>query len=184
MAKNLHGMRDAVGTTLRERLQHAMQSASPPVSRSRLARACGASTAAVAKWFRSNATAAHPTAANLLVMAPLLNVRPEWLSSGELPMRPASHEYPPFATERPLAVADMSRGAEEARAELPELLDAAERGLSTLITRRGRPVAELVPVGMSRRAELSLLTLSGTGRGLWDENSADDLRKQRDEWQR
>lgn len=40
----------------------------------------------------------------------------------------------------------MSRkGAEEARAELPSLLDAAERGETTLITRRGRAVAALVP---------------------------------------
>ena len=36
-------------------------------------------------------------------------------------------------------------GAEQARAHLPELLDAAHRGSSTVITKRGRPVAKLVP---------------------------------------
>ena len=36
------------------------------------------------------------------------------------------------------------RGAEDARNQLPELLAAAERGRSTVITRHGKPVARLV----------------------------------------
>jgi prevent-host-death family protein len=38
------------------------------------------------------------------------------------------------------------KGAEEARNQLPELLDAAEKGRSTIITRHGRPVAALMPL--------------------------------------
>ncbi len=38
------------------------------------------------------------------------------------------------------------KGAEEARNQLPDLLEAAERGKSTIITRHGRPVAVLVPI--------------------------------------
>ncbi|MEC9432638.1 MAG: type II toxin-antitoxin system prevent-host-death family antitoxin [Pseudomonadota bacterium] len=37
-------------------------------------------------------------------------------------------------------------GAFDAKTHLSELLAAAERGESTLITRRGKPVARLVPV--------------------------------------
>lgn len=33
----------------------------------------------------------------------------------------------------------LRKGAEEARNELPDLLDAAEKGRSTIITRHGRP---------------------------------------------
>ena len=38
------------------------------------------------------------------------------------------------------------KGAEEARNQLPDLLEAAEKGRSTIITRHGRPVAALVPI--------------------------------------
>jgi prevent-host-death family protein len=47
------------------------------------------------------------------------------------------------------------RGAEEARNQFSDLLAAAEHGDSTIITRRGRPVAALVPIdkewGLTRR---------------------------------
>ncbi len=39
------------------------------------------------------------------------------------------------------------KGAEEARNQLPHLLEAAEDGQSTVITRHGRPIAALVPIG-------------------------------------
>jgi prevent-host-death family protein len=81
----------------------------------------------------------------------------------------------------------MSRkGAEEARAELPSLLDAAERGETTLITRRGRPVAALVPSDrmpiVSR--QYSLLGAAGTGKGLWEEEGGTDIATLRNEWDR
>jgi prevent-host-death family protein len=78
------------------------------------------------------------------------------------------------------------KGAEEARNQLPELLAAAERGRQTIITRHGRPVAALVPIGATERgqSQRSLLPLAGTGRGLWGADSARTLRKARDEWSR
>ena len=80
----------------------------------------------------------------------------------------------------------LRKGAEEARNELPDLLDAAEKGRSTIITRHGRPVAALVPIGVYGAAvrQPSLLPLQGSGRGLWGKNSTDTIRKLRDEWSR
>jgi prevent-host-death family protein len=76
------------------------------------------------------------------------------------------------------------RGAEDARNQLPNLLAAAEKGRSTVITRHGKPVAALVPVGANDRhaRQQSLLSLSGSGRGLWGEDSNQTLRELRDEW--
>ena len=79
------------------------------------------------------------------------------------------------------------KGAEESRNRLPDLLDATERGASTVITRRGRPVAALVPIEKFENApqkQLSLLPLRGTGRGLWGKDSRRTIRKMRDEWDR
>lgn len=44
-------------------------------------------------------------------------------------------------------------GAFEAKNKLSELLDRAERGEEVIITRRGRPVAKLVPVKPQRDRE-------------------------------
>ena len=78
------------------------------------------------------------------------------------------------------------KGAEEARNQLPELLDAAAKGQSTVITRHGRPVAALVPIETysSGGRQDSLLPLQGSGRGLWGKDSTRRLRKLRDEWSR
>jgi len=76
--------------------------------------------------------------------------------------------------------------AEEARNQLPDLLDAAEQGRSTVITRHGRPVAALVPFedyGSAVRQE-PLLPVAGSGRGLWGRQSSTTLRKLRGEWSR
>jgi prevent-host-death family protein len=78
------------------------------------------------------------------------------------------------------------KGAEEARNQLPELLDAAEKGRSTIITRHGKPVAALVPIkeyGMAYRQQ-PLTPLAGSGRGLWGKNSTATIRRLRDEWSR
>ena len=79
-----------------------------------------------------------------------------------------------------------ARGAEDARNHLPELLDAAERGESTINTKRGRPVAVLAPMESLAHIERqrSLLDLAGTGGGLWGADSAATLRALRDEWSR
>lgn len=78
------------------------------------------------------------------------------------------------------------KGAEEARNQLPELLEAAENGQATIITKRGRPVAALIPVESLKSAsrQQSLLALEGSGRGLWGKSSKRTLGKLRDEWSR
>jgi prevent-host-death family protein len=78
------------------------------------------------------------------------------------------------------------KGSEEARNELPTLLEDAEGGQATIITRRGRPVAALVPLAQYRNhpRQQSLLTLEGSGRGLWGKNSGGTLKKLRNEWSR
>jgi prevent-host-death family protein len=78
------------------------------------------------------------------------------------------------------------KGSEEARNELPTLLEEAERGQATIITRRGRPVAALVPLDQyrARRGQQSMLALEGAAQGLWGKNSRGTLKKLRDEWSR
>ena len=78
------------------------------------------------------------------------------------------------------------KGAEEARNQLPDLLAAAERGRATVITRHGRPVAALVPMGdfSGSRRQQALLPLKGSGRGLWGNDSVQTVRDLRDEWSR
>jgi prevent-host-death family protein len=78
------------------------------------------------------------------------------------------------------------KGAEEARNQLPALLEAAEQGRSTLITRYGRPVAALVPIKAygSAGPQQPLLPAEGSGRGLWGKDSNRTLRRLRDEWSR
>ena len=80
----------------------------------------------------------------------------------------------------------LRKGAEEARNQLPELLAAAEKGRSTIITRHGRPVAALVPIETHCAAirQQPLTPVGGSGRGLWGKNSARTIRNLRDEWNR
>jgi prevent-host-death family protein len=78
------------------------------------------------------------------------------------------------------------RGAEQARNRLPELIAAAEKGRSTIITRHGRPVAALVPFDehAASGAQQPLVPLKGSGRGLWGLDSTRTVRELRDEWSR
>jgi prevent-host-death family protein len=80
----------------------------------------------------------------------------------------------------------LRKGAEEARNQLPDLLEAAEKGRSTVITRHGRPVAALVPIEAYCAAirQQSLMPVAGSGHGLWGKNSAHTLQNLRDEWSR
>ena len=84
-----------------------------------------------------------------------------------------------------------AKGAEEARNTLPALLDLAERGEATVISRHGRPVAAIVPIALyeaiqraQQPKQRSLLSLSGSGVGLWGEDSTRTIREMRDEWSR
>ncbi|TMK40166.1 MAG: type II toxin-antitoxin system Phd/YefM family antitoxin [Alphaproteobacteria bacterium] len=57
------------------------------------------------------------------------------------------------------------KGAKEARNQLPALLDAAEKGQSTIVTKYGRPVAALVPIeayGAAVRQQ-PLMSVAGYG---------------------
>ena len=78
------------------------------------------------------------------------------------------------------------KGAEEARNRLPELLEAAERGLATIITKRGRPVAVLAPIAAYGAAvrQRALTPVVGSGKVLWGTDSARAVRELRDEWNR
>jgi prevent-host-death family protein len=76
-------------------------------------------------------------------------------------------------------------GAEEARTLLPELIERAHRGESSVITKRGKPYAEVVPVGRSTmgKPRLAFLSLAGSGRGLWGQDPRKTLKLLRDEWE-
>jgi prevent-host-death family protein len=78
------------------------------------------------------------------------------------------------------------KGAEDARNQLPDLLEAAENGRSTIITKHGRPVAAIVPLDTYDAASRQepLVPMEGSGRGLWGEDSRRTLRDLRDEWSR
>ena len=80
----------------------------------------------------------------------------------------------------------LSKGAEEARNQLPNMLDAAESGLSTIITRHGKAVAALVPIDAYRAVarQQPLTPVAGSGRALWGAVSADTIGELRDEWER
>lgn len=77
-------------------------------------------------------------------------------------------------------------GVVDARRRLPSLIDAAERGGATVITRRGRPVAALVPLDdyAPQRRQQPLLPLRGSGAGLWGSSSRSTLTRLRNEWDR
>ena len=78
------------------------------------------------------------------------------------------------------------RGVEEARSQLPRLLEQAAAGKATVITRHGKPVAEIGPLDAYGGAgrQQSILPLAGTGRGLWGALSATAVRRLRKEWSR
>jgi len=65
------------------------------------------------------------------------------------------------------------------------LLDEAERGRSTIITRRGRAVAAIVPASQAATPrQLSFTAFAGSGKGLWGRDAARRARTLRDEWSR
>ncbi len=83
------------------------------------------------------------------------------------------------------AARPVSKGAEEARQQLPAILADAAAGRTTIITRHGRAVAAVVPAAAARHKKpASLLLLVGSGKGLWGKDSTQAINKLRDEWQR
>ena len=77
-------------------------------------------------------------------------------------------------------------GIEASRRRLPELVAAAHRGETTLITRHGQPYAALVPIDQAdtkRDPPVSLLALKGCAAGgLWGAEPARTVADLRDEW--
>ena len=75
-------------------------------------------------------------------------------------------------------------GAEEARTLLPELIERAHHGKTSVISKRGKPYAAIVPVDQVRPAKpkISILALQGSGRGLWGKEPAAAIARLRDEW--
>jgi prevent-host-death family protein len=63
----------------------------------------------------------------------------------------------------------LRKSAEEARNQLPDLLQAAEKGRPTIITRHGRPVAALVPIATylatARQQPLTPVESRAVGKG-------------------
>lgn len=78
------------------------------------------------------------------------------------------------------------KGVEEARSQLPRLIDDAAAGKATVITKHGRPLAALVPLQSYSAADSqqSLLPYEGSGKGLWGRSSKLSIRVLKDEWQR
>ncbi len=73
-------------------------------------------------------------------------------------------------------------GAEKAREQLPELLNKASRGQTTIITKHGKPYAALGPVQSTRVRRHSFLALAGSGAGLWGDVSR-FVAREREAWE-
>jgi len=77
-----------------------------------------------------------------------------------------------------------NQGVEDARKNLPALLEKANRGQAQVITKRGKPYAAIVPVEQAtqKKSGLSLAALRGSGKGMWSKNSTAWLKNLRKEW--
>lgn len=93
--------------------------------------------------------------------------------------------YKPYSTDMNRSTKTKSKGVEQARQHLPGILAAAADGHTTVITRRGREIAAVVPIGVARLPKpVPLTALAGTGRGLWVKRSAQTVARLRDGWSR
>jgi len=76
-----------------------------------------------------------------------------------------------------------SYDVEAARINLAQLLERAQRGEASVITKHGKAIAAVVPVEtLSVRPRLQLLALKGSGKGLWGKRPSKVLDRVRDEW--
>jgi len=86
--------------------------------------------------------------------------------------------------------ANSSYGLEQARIQLPAIAANAHAGVTSIITRHGKPYAAIVPVQdleklrSAAHAPSGLLALRGTGQGLWGTDVAKTISRLRDEWDR
>ena len=76
-------------------------------------------------------------------------------------------------------------GAEAARRRLPELLERAYGGETSIIKKRGVPYAAIVPLNQRVDPGMTdgLLSLIGTGEGLWGADVVKSVCESRDEWE-
>jgi prevent-host-death family protein len=81
-------------------------------------------------------------------------------------------------------------GLEQARIHLPQIMAQAHTGLTSVITRHGKPYAAVVSIEDLEKTQAKLaatpgvLTLRGTGKGLWGPLSGATVVQLRDEWDR
>ena len=81
-----------------------------------------------------------------------------------------------------------SYGLEQARIQLPAIIASAHEGISSVITRHGKPYAAIVPfqhlqnLRPSPTTASGLLALRGTGRGLWGSDVGQTVEQLRAEW--
>lgn len=81
-----------------------------------------------------------------------------------------------------MAIAKM--GVDEARRNLPALLDEASKGKPSIVTKHGKIYAAIVPPEyLSRQGQgPDIRSLRGSGKGLWGRSPTATIRKLRDEW--
>jgi prevent-host-death family protein len=77
-----------------------------------------------------------------------------------------------------------TKGVQEARQELPALVEAAHRGSGTIITKHGKPYAALVPLNEAKNTNrgITATQLRGTGKKIWKRDAAGEVSRLRDEW--
>lgn len=84
-------------------------------------------------------------------------------------------------------------GLEQARIQLPALVAQAHAGVTSVITRHGKPVAAVVPMqaleqslaanARKRSSVNSVLSLRGSGKGLWGASPSQAVADLRGEWE-
>lgn len=75
-------------------------------------------------------------------------------------------------------------GSEQARKQLPELLDEARKGQTTIVTKWGKPYAAIVPLDAlpPEREVRSIAALAGSGAGVYAD-AVDHVSRERDTWE-
>ena len=79
-------------------------------------------------------------------------------------------------------------GLEQARIKLPALVAQANAGVASVITRHGKPYAAIVSIddlersSVAAQAAATVISLRGTGKGLWGPSPAQAVTELRDEW--
>ncbi len=80
--------------------------------------------------------------------------------------------------------ADISYGIEQARIQLPAITAKAHAGVSSVITKHGKPYAAVVPIQYlhQHKRNSGILALRGTGKGLWGQSPSKTIAALRGEW--